>query len=421
MKINVQSRLESRSNEQRRGGALVLVAFATASLAVLSLSLAAMSLSSSNEQRAVHERMSALLVAEAGMGDAFSALSAGGTGDLGNAHQPVTYGGGSYWVSRTTNADGTISLVSTGSDDQESSRVELVLAKINTSIYRWGAFGELGVTLDSNAKVDSYNSTIGTYASQAVNGMGSNSYALTHGNVGSNANIMVKQNAMVKGSAVPGPGGTAHVVGNATISGATTPAAAPQALPPITVPTIATSGPLAVAQGVTANLGSGSYHWSSAGLGKNSTLNITGPATLVCDSLRLLANSKIVINASAGPVQIYVINDFVMSSNTHIYPTSYNPADVTVNLQSDNIIDPDMIVDLDQIDFQSNSDLIGTIYAPHAKISINSNFELYGAIIARDLLLDSWSRVHFDEFLLNSNANAQVTYSRVSFRVLAAP
>jgi hypothetical protein len=220
---------------------------------------------------------------------------------------------------------------------------------------------------------------------------------------------------------VPGPGGVANVIGNATVSGSKTPASTPQSLPPITVPTIATSGVMTPAKNTTVNLASGSYHWSNAALATGSTLNVTGPATLICDSLRLASNSKIVINASAGPVQIYVINDFVMSSNTHIYPTSYNPADVTINLQSDNIIDPDMIVDLDQIDFQSNSDLYGTIYAPHAKVSINSNFELYGAIIARDLVLDSWSRVHFDETLLTSNANNLITYSRVCFRVLAAP
>ena len=36
--------------------------------------------------------------------------------------------------------------------------------------FQWGAFGAEGIVLDSNARVDSYDSTLGTYDSQAVNG-----------------------------------------------------------------------------------------------------------------------------------------------------------------------------------------------------------------------------------------------------------
>src|SRR5882672_3675301 len=367
--MKLYSQIHSGSDRDRRGGALVLVAFATAGLAVLALSVTSLGMASSKEARVTHERLSSLYVAEAGISDAYATLSAAGQqgaqigaafGNCGSSAQPVSYDDSSYWVARTDNADGTISLVSTGTEDRSQSRVELVLKRDNNSILRWGAFGELGVVMASNSKADSYNSALGTYVSQATNGSGSNAYALTHGNVGSNANITIKQNAMVKGNAQPGPGSTATVLGNATVSGSILPAGNPQSLPPITVPTVATSGLMTVAKNTTTNLGSGSYHWSSAGLATGSTLNVTGPATLICDSLRLSSNSKIVVNASAGPVNIYVINDFVMSSNTHIYPTSYSPSDLTVYLQSDNIIDPDMIVDLDQIDFQSNSDLYGT-------------------------------------------------------------
>jgi hypothetical protein len=424
MKLYSQTR--SRSDRRCRGGALVLVALATAGLAVLALSVTSLGLSSSKEQRGTDEHLSSLYVAEAGVSDGYATLAAAGSagiqpGSTIGTLNPTTYDNASYSVTRTNNADGTISLVSTGTLDHSDSRVELILKRDNNSIYRYGAFGELGVTITSNAKVDSYNSTLGPYVNQAVNGFGSNSYALAHGNVGSNGNIRLKQNAMVKGNLQPGPGGSAMVIGNATVSGSISPASTPQALPPINVPTVPTSGALVVPSNATMNLSSGSYHWSSAGLSNGSTVNVTGPATLICDSLRLQSNSKMVIDASAGPVNIYVINDFVMGYNTRIYPTSYNPADLTVNLQSDNIIDPDMIVDLDQIDFQSNSYMYGTIYAPHAKVTVNSNFELYGALIARDLVLDSWSRVHFDEQLLNVNSNNLVTYSRVCFRVLAAP
>src|SRR5262249_3528748 len=151
------------------------------------------------------------------------------------------------------------------------------------------------------------------------------------------------------------------------------------------------------------------------------TLNVTGPATLVFDSLSLASQAKIAANCAAGPVKIYVQNNFVMSSNTLVSSTTKKPSDVSLFLNSDNILDPDGSVDLDQIDFNSNSQLYGTIYAPHASITINSNFELFGSLVAKTVWLDSNSRIHFDEQLLNIQGNGPPKYTPACFRVLAAP
>ena len=64
---------------------------------------------------------------------------------------------------------------------------------------------------------------------------------------------------------------------------------------------------------------------------------------------------------------------------------------------------------------------VGTIYAPNAAIDIDSNFELFGAIVARSLHLDSDSKIHYDESLATmsssssstSQSSLSVVYSRV--------
>ena len=62
--------------------------------------------------------------------------------------------------------------------------------------------------------------------------------------VGSNADIDLFQNSSVHGDAVCGPTSTTTVNGNATVSGSTTPAPDLVELPPIVVPTYASSGAL---------------------------------------------------------------------------------------------------------------------------------------------------------------------------------
>ena len=68
--------------------------------------------------------------------------------------------------------------------------------------------------MDSNSRVDSYDSTLGTYASQQINGVGQQRLSLSNGDVGSNGDIDMSQNSAVHGDAVPGPTATASVTGN---------------------------------------------------------------------------------------------------------------------------------------------------------------------------------------------------------------
>jgi hypothetical protein len=57
------------------------------------------------------------------------------------------------------------------------------------------------------------------------------------------------------------------------------------------------------------------------------------------------------------PVHFYVKDNFILNSNTTIASTTYKPADVEFNLLSDNIIDLNDHVVLDNLDFDSNAKL----------------------------------------------------------------
>lgn len=408
-----------RSRGARRGGALVGVLFVAAALALLSLSTVSLTTAAMREQGGWRRDVTARYVADAGIGAAVFALRSGLAADQGNAEQPVEFGGGTYWVERRDLAGGLFSLVSTGDQNGSTVRVEAVLRAQRQSMFTYGAFGDEFMGLASNATVDSYLASEGTYASQAINGSGGHPYANQNGTVGSNGNVTLRQNSRVHGDAAAGPEGVTTVMGNAVVSGATTPSTTRVELPPIEFPDYVSLGPLSVPGNSVATLPAGPQRYGAAQIGSRARLTVSGPATLVFDSLVVRSNAQLLFDTTNGPVEVYVHGDFILNSNTLFAPLSRNPADLALNLNTDNVINPDQQVDLDEVDFDSNSKLFGTIYAPRASVHIDSNFELFGAIVARRLVLDSYAKVHYDETLVEARGGAPRDFEVVAWRLLS--
>ena len=402
--------------KSREGSALALTAFMVAGTATISLGLLITTSAANKETRSLRENQSAALAAEAGLNAAYVDFVAGGIGAVGSEDQPLELGGSVFFVDSTDLGDDITSLIATGIDNSSGARLQLVLRRSVEITPLYAAFGDEGLTMDSNAHVDSYDSSDGDYDSQQVNGSGNSRYASTNGDIGSNANIELSSNSSVHGSAIPGPSGSTSVTGNAFVTGATLPAPSLQEMPPLEIPTGTSAGNFSVSG--TESLGPGTFFFDRFVLDSNSTLNVTGPITLVINTMQLNSNAEMLLDAAAGGADIYVLNDFVLSSNTLLSSLTQDPADITLNLNSDNVIDPDLEVDLDEVDFDSNAKMYGTIYAPNAYVEINSNFELFGAVIARRVHLDSNSQIHFDENLMDSDEDAVPTIETLFWRKL---
>lgn len=415
-------RVASKSAAGGRGGAsLVMVGLAISVLASLSVAMVVTTRAASAEKSAQREEVAALFAAEAGLSEAVFALNTGGTGAVGNQRQPLEANGSLYWVEVNDLPNGMKALTSTGVDNRAGMRIELTVQEDQNNLWVWGAFGDEALTMDSNSHVDSFDSTLGTYDSQQVNGSGSTAYALSNGHVGSNGGVDMKQNSVVNGNAVPGPSSAANVTGNAVVTGSTAPNSGKVALPEMIVPSFdETPGELAVDGSTPITMASGDYEYSDLFLGQNAELTIVGPARIVVDNMELSSNSQIVVDATGGPVEFFVHDDFILNSNTLIASTTFTPSDVSINLESDNVINPEENVQIAEVLFESNSSIYGTIFAPNAMIDIDSNFELFGSVVARQVHLDGWARVHFDEALMNVvNQNVAADWQAVCWRKLA--
>jgi hypothetical protein len=396
----------------RSGSALFLALLTTSILSSLCLCLLA---TASAGQRGLHRStrdLSTFYVAEAGLGEAAAILQKSGKAGLQSAAYPKSLSSLSYTVNAiygdadATLADDRIVLLSSANDGRVKSSVELVVKTIPTTQYRWAAFGDEYAKIHSNAYTDSYDSTTGTYASQASGG-----HAKSRGDVGSNANVTLSSNAKVWGNATPGPTGSVSSAANSSISGSTTPASSLVTLPAITVPSIASSGSLTVSG--TQTLGPGTFHYTSISTNSNAVLNLVGPITLVVDNFDLKANSTASINASGGKVQIYGTENFELKSNSTLTDNAVHARDVAVYLTGNNISGSSTLT------FSSNASFVGTIYAPNGDATISSNFAVYGSVMAKRLTLSSNSIIHYDEDLLNDTSNGPPAIQTVSWRRLS--
>jgi hypothetical protein len=300
--------------------------------------------------------------------------------------------------------------VSTGSDGADEARLELVVSTEATGFFQFAAFGAEGVVLDSNSFIDSYDSAYGTYASQVKGG---NSYAKENGDIGSNADILLKANTEIHGDAQPGPG---HIVDdsapNVFVSGSMDPLEEDFVLPPITTPSIASSGALV---GNTALvLGPGDVHYDSILMKGGSSLTIVGPARLVVDDFLMRSNAALHFDATAGEIELYATADFELQSNSTVTTTSNSALDVTLFLDGNNLTGspPDVL------ELGANAEFIGAIYAPNAEFSLASNFNIFGSIMCGMLDLSSFGQIHFDEALLYDGYGSTGELESLLWRVL---
>jgi len=391
---------QTRRRRQRRGAALLYALILAMVMAALCAALLAVNLSTSRSRVEGSYSQRSFYAAEAGLSDAYVQLSQG----LINPSQsqpPITIGSpgaeqqlgsSNYWAQVSAQGSRGFSLVSTGNDGVDQTRLELVVSRAATGFFQFAAFGADGVVLDSNAFIDSYDSAYGSYASQI---QGGNEYALENGDIGSNKDILLKANTEIHGDAKPGPG---HIVDdsapNTYVSGSMAALEEEFVLPPIVIPPVASSGSIVGTSNLT--VGPGDIHYDSMLMMGGTTLTVVGPARLIADDFTMKSNSHLIFDATNGEIELYAANDFVLESNSEVTTLSNSALDVTLFLDGNNMNGTPP----DKLDLAANSEFIGAIYAPNAEFKLASNFNIFGSIMCGRLDLSSFGTIHFDEALL---------------------
>jgi hypothetical protein len=247
------------------------------------------------------------------------------------------------------------------------------------------------ITISGSGYVDSFNSSLGTYAQTKQS---------TGGNVGTNGNATLSGNAKIYGS-VSAPNATKGTCSSTSVKGLTTSGNASatgglvalgQSLsfpaPPAIVPAPPTNaqsysksatltpgsyGNISVSGGAVLTLTPGTYDVNSVSLSGNSTITVSPPGAV---ALKIAGSGvSTVLNFSGGEMS----NESGIAANFQIFYGGKG----TVNLSG-------------------GSNSYGVVYAPNAPITMSGNDAWYGAIVGLTITNSGNGAIHFDKELLTT-------------------
>ena len=405
-----------RANPQagsRTGSVLVTVIIFVLVLAGLGSSMVRVDLSISNSRRTEGAAQLAYFAAESGIDEAFILLRSrliepeeGDSVSVGTEQMPRVLANSRYWAEVTRLDAWRYQVVATGTCQGERKRQECVFSTAPVGFFQYAAFGKDGLLVGEGSATNSYDPTLGTFASQAARG---------NGGVGSNGNVVLGADTFINGDAATGENGSILENGsNVVITGDRESLEENVTLPPVEPPTVSSSGPLEVTEDAT--LGPGLLGFDGVSASAGSTLTIEGPAQIVMSDFVLGGGSSLVIDSSNGPVEIYSLGDWDISSDSTVRTTSESARDFQVFISGDT----DSGTDPATVSLNANTVLHGAIYAPDASITLPIGFELFGSLIARSLNIGDGARLHFDESLLYESDEETLALETLIWRPISA-
>ncbi len=402
------------SPETRRSGSvLVTVIIFVMVLAGLGSSMLRVDLSISDSRRSDGSAQRAYFAAEAGIDEAFILLRSrliepteGDTVDVGTEQIPRDLANSRYWAEVTRLDAWRFQVISTGACEGERKRQECVFTTAPDGFFQYAAFAMDGLLLGEGSATNSYDPTLGTFASQASRG---------NGGVGANGNVTLGADTLINGDAVTGEGGSILENGaNVVITGDRGSLDEDMAFPPIEPPAVTSSGPLNTT--VDSTIGPGLFGFDEVSAESGATITIEGPAQVVMSNFTLGGGSSLVIDSSNGPVEIYSAGDWDISGDSSVRTTSESAREFQLFIGGDT----DSGADPATVSLNANTVLRGAIYAPDASINVPADFELFGSLIARSLTFGESARLHFDESLLYESEEEALILETLIWRPVSA-
>jgi hypothetical protein len=391
--------IRMRMNWRREEGiALVITLLVMTILFVMGTAF--LSISSTETLIAINERnrVQAFHLAEAGLERAIAELNANGA--YGGTTGPQSLGFGTYETTVTNSGPvpGVVDpkqIVSMGYvpnnlvPNRAKAQVEVQVQR--GSPFQFGLFGMNIFRLESSGTgvvVDSYDSSLGPY-DPANPGF--------EGHIHSNGDIDVEDNSTVRGNAQAA--GTITVGAGSTITGTRT-----EGVPSIGVATSisypACTGGVGISPG-------GNYVYDPVGC----SLIVIAGKTVTFDQgthsfgkITVQSGAKIAVN---GPVTLYLTDQFKAEKNA-VINTSMIPGNLMIfssyNGTDGNGTDAMMMASLALGEF---GEFYAGIYAPNGEVEFNNGgWQIYGAIIAKEIDIEDKSGFHFDKALTQARSPA---------------
>ncbi len=406
---------------RERGSVSVLAAFVALAIGGLATALLMEGLAAKQSLARTEDSLRALEGAETGLAKAEQEISSGVdaqsdgvgsmTGSVGSVAWSVTATKNPLLANRFT-------LTATGCSRLSTRRVEVGLRRWADGSFTEGLFSHDDLVFDGTNVTDAYDSRLGTYASQAVNSDAAGTYALTGGNVGSNAGFIELNGSSitVRGDAIPGPGRSVTEHGDPVVTGDTTARKYERDVAPTTYAEFAaalasnqdgtwtqddgnlswnsTTYALSMKAGGTLTLPGGTYFFSAFSLSGGSTVKFTGPSKVyVTGSLDLSGGTLL----NTG-----VPSDLVINAHPYALPSGFAPTTTQVKLNG-------------------GSASRFALYGPDALLTIGGGGDIYGAAVVKRITINGNCRYHYDKALADIGITGAARVERLYWREPSPP
>jgi len=343
---------------------------------------------SGNSQQSI----SAFYLADAGVEKAYSMLRDEPAWRYGLNNEPL--GGGIYDVevydSLTYAYLGNKVMVrSTGRYGESVSSIEAIFAPRYRTPFQYGAYGRESFDMLGGGMIDSYDSELGTYLSQRVNGPDGNAYmfALENGNIRSEGEIKLGGNAQLHGDATTDSTGSFTFGGGTGMYGDSLRSTEPFPVDSIPQSDIIYAQNNNAATTSMTLTGSANYDPITSALTAGSGDSvILGSGTYYFSSVVFNSGGNLVL-APGADATIYVTGDWDTSGGSIINPNAI-PASLHVYSTGTDF------------NFSGGSQLCAAIFAPNADMVVTGGSHFFGSVIANSFVNGGGTTLHFDEALL---------------------
>ncbi|HKX46858.1 MAG TPA: hypothetical protein VJP77_09150, partial [Planctomycetota bacterium] len=205
---------------------------------------------------------------------------------------------------------------------------------------------------------------------------------------------------------------------DADVTGSTAPRSTPARLPEIVVPTAQLMADVVVAAGETLTQAPTVAQVGLVDVAAGSRFKLVGPSILIADNLRLKTGSSLIVDATNGPVWIYVKGRFVVDADVQFFNLQEDPRSFSVLVAG---ADPEPgVVGRPAVALNAKGPFHGQLYAPHAAVTVPTGLEVFGAVAAETLTLAPDAQVHYDQALLVGDGDG-LGLELVSWRFVDPP
>ena len=437
----------------RRGGALVASLIVVTIIAGLGAGLVSVQASITKRHAQAIDQKRALYIAEAGLSEAFSAITVGKSGTIGSPDLPAEWGSGVYWVEAEPDEEGNIHLESVGLCGRGRFALNAVVKPAINPIAVHGIHGRRGLTVGVGAQIDGFDSTEGDYESQVNRSLrgtttGHGARLTTNGDLTVRGELIGRRRnavpqTLVYGDARPGSNGVVISEPGARITGITLPLEGRVKATRIPVPDISTSQGSATISGV---LTGGRLRYDSLRVDGGATLILRGPLTLVLNELDV--SGRLELDGSDGKVELFVLHAFRLRNGSELETTSPSPREVGIFLGAlgnqrsrwntisssrttsrswkgegiaDAAAEEEKTSGGRALILLARGTFRGLLYAPFNTLKIPADLRIVGAVGGRKVSLAPGARVTFDEGLVTANLGVTVLPELISWQIVDLP